>query len=479
MTEEKKEELRQLLEEAMENLRILKLFERDNLSYSKVGYKNLLNQRLTFYGISIDNSHDGIYLQYKPDIENPRTKARLLEFIRKELNQFIEDDEIRYTSYNIDGCATDGFRLSRSSSLGLQPSSSRLQLSDLLEHLLKVALALGVDKAVSTFDEDSRPDGNIRNYQFIASLEGITIETKIQICRGIRLVPVPHDIAFQLNYILRGDPRIQRERGVTLLIIERLMLSVFHKPSETPFDEGQVVDLPFQVEANEIELSFIDFIETFCQALSLACNTMVMFDYFWDYFAADVFRLKQMGQKGYYSGPIGRSAEAGQSEIEEAKCLYKILEIFDRKPMGPHDQKVKRVFWIASERWRKSKTHQNSEDKIIDLCIAFESLYLSGINDELKFRLSVRAAWFLGKNKDDRKRLLTVFKKIYDCRSTIIHGGELRKRTVTIDNETIPVSELITEAQDLCQKSIVKILKKYSEDGKYPDDNFWNNLILG
>ena len=205
MTEEKKEELRQLLEEAMENLRILKLFERDNLSYSKVGYKNLLNQRLTFYGISIDNSHDGIYLQYKPDIENPRTKARLLEFIRKELNQFIEDDEIRYTSYNIDGCATDGFRLSRSSSLGLQPSSSRLQLSDLLEHLLKVALALGVDKAVSTFDEDSRPDGNIRNYQFIASLEGITIETKIQICRGIRLVPVPHDIAFQLNYILRGD----------------------------------------------------------------------------------------------------------------------------------------------------------------------------------------------------------------------------------------------------------------------------------
>ena len=32
MTEEKKEELRQLLEEAMENLRILKLFERDNLT---------------------------------------------------------------------------------------------------------------------------------------------------------------------------------------------------------------------------------------------------------------------------------------------------------------------------------------------------------------------------------------------------------------------------------------------------------------
>ena len=48
-----------------------------------------------------------------------------------------------------------------------------------------------------------------------------------------------------------------------------------------------------------------------------------------------------------------------------------------------------------------------------------------------------------------------------------------------INKETIPVSELITEAQDLCQKSIVKILKKYSKDGKYPDDDYWNELILG
>ena len=85
----------------------------------------------------------------------------------------------------------------------------------------------------------------------------------------------------------------------------------------------------------------------------------------------------------------------------------------------------------------------------------------------LSFRL--RAAWFLGKDKDDRKRLLAVLKKIYDYRSTIVHGGELKKRDVTIDKKTIPMSELIADAQDLCQKSIVKILKKYSEDGKYPD----------
>lgn len=92
--------------------------------------------------------------------------------------------------------------------------------------------------------------------------------------------------------------------------------------------------------------------------------------------------------------------------------------------------------------------------------------------------MSVRAAWFLGKNGNDRKRLITIFKKIYDCRSTIVHGGKFENGTVRIDKETIPVSELIEDAQDLCQKSIVKILKKYSDGGKYPDEDFWNDLIL-
>ena len=290
------------------------------------------------------------------------------------------------------------------------------------------------------------------------------------------------NITFQLNHPLQKRPHRQRDIGATLLIIERPMLSVFHKPSDTTFAEGQRVNLPFQVEENEIELAnqgmIMDFRETFCQALSLACNTMVMFDFFWDYSAANVFRSDDVERKVYYSGSIGKSAEAGQSEIEEAIRLYKILEIFDQKPVGQFDQNVKRIFWIASERWRQSKTHQNS-DKMIDLCIAFESLYIPSRNDEKTFRLGVRAAWFLGKDIDDRKRLLAVFKKIYDWRSTVVHGGELKKKTYTIDNKTITMSELITEAQDLCQKSIVRILKKYSEDGKYPDDDYWNDLILG
>ena len=228
----------------------------------------------------------------------------------------------------------------------------------------------------------------------------------------------------------------------------------------------------------------MDFRETFCQALSLACNTMVMFDYFWDYSAADVFRSNDVEQKIWYLGPIGESVEAGQSEIEVAKRLYKILEIFDQKPVGQYDEKTKRIFWIAIERWRKSKTHQNYEDQIIDLGIALESLYLSGTEskNEIRFRFSLHAAWHLGEDKEHREGLMKKFKAIYDWRSAVVHTGKLpekgkgKKKKSYTQSE---VREFIRSTQDLCQKSIVKILKKYSEDGKYPDDDYWNNLILG
>lgn len=126
------------------------------------------------------------------------------------------------------------------------------------------------------------------------------------------------------------------------------------------------------------------------------------------------------------------------------------------------------------------KTSQTFEDTIIDLAIAFEALYLSkGNKKQLSLSLRLRAAWFLGKDRKHRKQLYEVIKELYKCRSTVVHGGEFKKKTVTIDNDAIPMSEFITEAQDLCQISIIKFLQIYSKDGEYPNDDYWDNLILG
>ena len=107
---------------------------------------------------------------------------------------------------------------------------------------------------------------------------------------------------------------------------------------------------------------------------------------------------------------------------------------------------------------------------MIDLGIAFESLYLYGINSktELRFRFSLHAALYLGKDKKHREALLKKFKEIYDWRSSVVHKGELSKKQ---RNDPEKIEEFITNAQNLCRDTIKKILK----NNEYPN---WNDLIL-
>ena len=97
---------------------------------------------------------------------------------------------------------------------------------------------------------------------------------------------------------------------------------------------------------------------------------------------------------------------------------------------------------------------------------------------ESTFKLAVRASWYLGKGEEDRKRLFVVFRELYKCRSKVVHGQELTKKNVTIGAETIPMSKFITHAQDLCRESIKKIIEYCSEEGKFPKNDYWDDLIL-
>lgn len=163
---------------------------------------------------------------------------------------------------------------------------------------------------------------------------------------------------------------------------------------------------------------------------------------------------------------LGNFPEVGQSEIDRAKDLYQILI----KLNSETQEKLQ----IPIDRWLKSKSNKDPIDKIIDLGIAFEALYLSDISEptELAFRLRLRASWFLGKDKAHREKLMKDFNKIYEWRSKSVHTGKLPKKTKKTPFTSEEVEEFITRAQGLCRESIMKIL----EDGEFPD---WNDLILG
>ena len=93
-----------------------------------------------------------------------------------------------------------------------------------------------------------------------------------------------------------------------------------------------------------------------------------------------------------------------------------------------------------------------------------ESLFLkgSGGNQELRFRLPLFGAWYLGKNLDDRRNIRKILRETCDASSKAVHTGQVS------DEET----EGMRKARELCRRGIFKLLHEGA-----PAD--WDDLILG
>lgn len=102
--------------------------------------------------------------------------------------------------------------------------------------------------------------------------------------------------------------------------------------------------------------------------------------------------------------------------------------------------------------------YKKSEDKIIDLFIALESLFLRDIQQELSYRLSLKIARFLETVPKERKELFDFIKKAYRFRSSIIHGNvNLEKRLKQLKFNSI--QQVTKELMQITRKSIVKMLE--------------------
>ena len=126
--------------------------------------------------------------------------------------------------------------------------------------------------------------------------------------------------------------------------------------------------------------------DKFCQALSIIANYPVKSLLTWQYIGGDeLFNVdsrfpSEMGKfamPDHLSGP----GEINETDIDKAKDLYELLA----NPSSNIGEKLK----IPIDRWTKSKAERNPVDKIIDLGIALESLYLSGTESKMKYVLGL------------------------------------------------------------------------------------------
>ena len=341
MTDEKKQELRQLLEEAKGSLGIL-LWSRGSLSVSEYGKQ--LRERWASYSAESKSVYD-----FTPNIVSEKTKLKLRAFIRSELEQFINEDRILSATYYVMGGSSEG-----------------AHLNSLLTQLLRITIGWGIEEAVLAFDGCTK--NTHASMQCVALLEGIKLEEAIQAFKGVRLVPVPDSPSVSPSYL----PRIPF-RGIsedfyysqTLLIIDYTISPMFHKPVLPPVAQSEKELFRIEVSGGELpDFNEQDFFQEFCGALSLACNSPVLISMKWDLLAEDeIFNVRQgvtdRGAHYLIPGLFGKSTEVGESDIEKAKCLYRAL---DKK------SDIKEKLHIPIDRWIRSKeTTTYSVDQIIDL----------------------------------------------------------------------------------------------------------------
>ena len=193
-----------------------------------------------------------------------------------------------------------------------------------------------------------------------------------------------------------------------------------------------------------------------CEALSLVCDHHICWALKWiDREEMQLFASSLQSSATFGPHPIGWSPQVAlsQEDLQEALQIHIQRHVRSRRGLD-----------VAIKRWVSSKKQQSLENKLIDLRVAFESLYLGSAFGELSFRLSTYCAWHLGTDIDTRKKIFEAVRSLYQLASKAVHGTRIKDTSANHD--------ALRSAQDICRRGILRRLQEDTE----PD---WSELVLG
>lgn len=386
-------------------------------------------------------------LIYDIEIQNASIAEAIAKLLRNELKEVISDDKIYPASFAILG-GVAGAPMER-----------------VLRSLMHEAIVSGPEDAARSFYTSIARGYLI--FQDYYLLSGIKVAKEVQVFEGISLIPLANSGADLPHYL----PSTFNLSSIEFLSKTLLRVDVSVSPilREPPKADAPLLGLDdgfhIAVDSTEVE----DFYpERFFQALTLVGEQPVQAAMTWRHLSDDeIFDLSMGTGSGYsYSSRTSAaSTDFSEAQIGQAVDLYhKIVGL-------PQD--VLNHLQIPIDRWMKSMMPDGYEDNMIDLGIAMESFFLSGLRerDQLSFRFRLRGSLYLGQTLEQRGMLIREFREIYGCRSSAVHEGKLPD-DVSVNGENIPIREFIKRSQNLFKRTLLKVI----DSGEWPD---WTIIELG
>ncbi len=120
-------------------------------------------------------------------------------------------------------------------------------------------------------------------------------------------------------------------------------------------------------------------------------------------------------------------------------------------------------------------------DRIVDLVIAAESLFLGDLDvqdrGELRFRFALRAAKFIEHPSYGERDIFRVMRRAYDARSAIVHGGS-PKDTRLPDNQSAKLPTFIDVIEEHVRLGLRKGLSMKEAGKKMRQAEYWDALVF-
>ena len=388
---------------------------------------------------------------------------KLVEELRVVMAPFIDPDTGRLGhAFPIDQFGGHSSHSSRPD--GLSDFEFESTVADFANGLVQAAAIVGVDRAIRLLADWKH--GEPVRFRTSTFVNGLTLNAPISPRQDIKIVPLP-----LTTTELPRLPRYDQLSGKDYLGLTVLSLAMSASPALFRPEEGKVEATVQSRTEKNVDLNVV------CDALSLQANCYVSQSFLWaEYEEVAPFSLKDwqtwsLGTNSFERArlkSIGTNFDTGAvtlnrhddvsiASLDEGEVMHTI------EALRGADGKLR----IAVDRWKKSKRpNAHLEDRYIDLRIALETLYLKDFanenSGEMRFRLSLFGAWYLGSTVDERRDIRKTLRDAYDTASGAVHGGE-----VPGDSKAC-----LENAQELCRQGILKLLREGT-----PKD--WGDLILG
>ena len=315
-------------------------------------------------------------------------------------------------------------------------------------------------------------EGQLVRYCTCAILNGINIKASLEPVAGIRITPLPwssDELPNDLPFLSSSAP--EDYLGRTIISVDTIATPPLFRPGP----DG--VHHPVQASSE-----CIADVDAVCDALALESDYFVDVAFQWNEYGElrEVFPTRDSSTWARSGSSLRSQLKPGWrksvsfqtgvvtlfpgdhslSDLDEPGLGDTIRALMEPKYKGTS---------ISATRLIKSKdTRQDLVDQFVDLRMALEALFLRDFanerSQEMRFRLPLFGAWFLGQDFEDRGRIRKVLRNAYDAASGAVHTGSI---AFTDENRA-----LLADAQALCRDGIFKLLR----DGAPKD---WGDLILG